>query len=155
MLYIPKTSPNCYVSSIVALNIYSPNGTGDWHSAATLNDDAYPSTDLYIYGSGEKYSTLHLLGNIGVIDGTERLNSMGYYPENTPVWIADHPRACVDYLYITVLQTGIIGMVMLDEWFPSIEDKESVYDLINRMEPFLNSLEFENLQLWKMKNPIE
>lgn len=154
MLYIPKTSPTCYVSSIVALNIYSPNGTGDWHSAATLNDDAYPSTDLYIYGDNQKYSTLHLLGNIGVIDGTERLNSMGYYPENTPVWIADHPRACVDYLYTAVLQTGSIGRVMLDEWFPSIEDKQSVYELVNQMEPFLNTLEFENLKLWKIKNPI-
>ena len=38
-------------------------------------------------------------------------------------------------------------MVMLDEWFPCIEDKRSVYDLINQMEPFLNSLEFDNLQL--------
>jgi hypothetical protein len=155
MLYIPPTSPDCYVSAIVALNIHSPNYTGDWHSAASLNDDAYPSTDFYIFGNGQKYSTLHLLGNTGVIDGTQRLNKMGYYPENTPVWIADHPRACVDFLYITVLQTGIIGMVMLDEWFPSIEDKESVYELVNQMEPFLNSLELENLQLWKMKNPIE
>jgi hypothetical protein len=153
MLYIPKTSPTCYVSGIVALNIRSPNGTGDWHSAAALNSDTYPS-DLYIYGDGQKYSTLHLLGNTGVIDGTKRLNSMGYYPENTPVWIADHPRACVDYLYIAVLQTGIIGGVMLDEWFPSIEDKQSVYQLVNQMEPFLNTLEFENLQLWKIKNPI-
>ena len=44
---------------------------------------------------------------------------------------------------------------MLDEWFPCIEDKEPVYALVNQMEPFLNSSEFENLQLWKMKNPIE
>ena len=153
MLRIPKTSPNCYVSGIIALNIRSPNGTGDWHSAAALNSDTYPA-DLYIYGNGQKYSTLHILGNAGVIDGTKRLNKMGYYPENTPVWIADHPRACVDYLYIAVLQTGIIGGVMLDEWFPSIEDKQSVYELVNQMEPFLNTLEFENLQLWKRKNPI-
>ena len=154
MLRIPKTTPNCYVGGIVALNIRSPNGTGDWHSAAALNSDTYPS-DLYIYGDGQKYSTLHLLGNAGVIDGTKRLNKMGYYPENTPVWIADHPRACVDYLYIAVLQTGIIGGVMLDEWFPSVQDKESVYELINQMEPFLTPSEFENLQLWKIKNPIE
>lgn len=155
MLYISKTSPSCYVSSIVALNIHSPNGTGDWHSVATLNDDAYPSTDLYIYGDDQKYSTLHLLRNTGVIDGTKRLNDMGYYPENTPVWIADHQRACVDYLYTAVLQTGSLGRVMLDEWFPSVQDKESVYELINQMEPFLTPSEFENLQLWKIKNPIE
>ena len=41
MLLIPPTQTNRYVSSLVALNIHSPNGTGDWHSAAALNDDAY------------------------------------------------------------------------------------------------------------------
>ena len=51
---------------------------------------------------------------------------MGYFPENTPVWIADHPRACVDYLYYAFLKTGTIGRVMLEEWFPSDEDKQSV-----------------------------
>lgn len=153
MLHIPPTEPDRYVSSIVALNVHSPNGTGDWHSAAALNDDAYPQ-DFYIYGKDQTRSTLHLLGNVGVIDGTNRFNEMGYYPENTPVWLADHPRACVDYLYTAVLQTGSIGEVMLDEWFPSSEDKQSVYDLLNQIEPHLNPKEWENLQLWKRKNPI-
>ena len=53
MLYIPQTHPKRYVSSIVALNVHSPNGTGDWHSAAALNDDAYPQ-DFYIYGETKK-----------------------------------------------------------------------------------------------------
>ncbi|HFC5894402.1 hypothetical protein [Neisseria lactamica] len=153
MLHIPPTEPDRYVSSIVALNVHSPNGTGDWHSAAALNDDAYPQ-DFYIYGKDQTRSTLHLLGNVGVIDGTNRFNEMGYYPENSPVWLADHPRACVDYLYTAVLQTGSIGEVMLDEWFPSSEDKQSVYDLLNQIEPHLNPKEWENLQLWKRKNPI-
>ena len=153
MLHIPPTEPDRYVSSIVALNVHSPNGTGDWHSAAALNDDAYPQ-DFYIYGKDQTRSTLHLLGNVGVIDGTNRFNEMGYYPENSPVWLADHPRACVDYLYTAVLQTGSIGEVMLDEWFPSSEDKQSVYDLLNQIEPHLNPKEGVNLQLWKRKNPI-
>lgn len=153
MLHIPPTEPVRYVSSIVALNVHSPNGTGDWHSAAALNDDAYPQ-DFYIYGKDQTRSTLHLLGSVGVIDGTNRFNEMGYYPENSPVWLADHPRACVDYLYTAVLQTGSIGEVMLDEWFPSSEDKQSVYDLLNQIEPHLNPKEWENLQLWKRKNPI-
>lgn len=81
MLYIPETSPDCYVSSIVALNIHSPNGTGDWHSAAALNDNAFP-LEFYLYGKGQVKNTNHLLGNLGVIDGTKRLNDMGYFPEH-------------------------------------------------------------------------
>ncbi|WP_159991063.1 hypothetical protein [Pelistega ratti] len=153
MLYIPQTQPNYYVSSIVALNVHSPNGTGDWHSAAALNDNAYPQ-DFYIYGKGQKRSTHHLLGNTGIIDGTHRFNEMGYYPENSPVWLADHPRACVDYLYTAVLQTGLIGRVILDDWFPNSEDKQSVYVLLNQIESQLNPQERENLRLWKQKNPI-
>lgn len=94
------------------------------------------------------------MGQNGIIDGTARLNKMGYYPENSPVWLADHPRACVDYLYTAVLQTGSIGRVILDDWFPNDEDKQSVYDLLNQIEPHLNAQEWENLQLWKRKKPI-
>lgn len=153
MLYIPQTNQECYVSSLVALNIYSPNYTGDWHTTASLGDNAYPQS-FYIYGNGQEHNTHHLLGNAGIIDGTKRLNEMGYYPENTPVWLADHPRACVDYLYTAVLQTGTIGRVILDDWFPSEEDKRSVYELLDQIEPNLTLQEWNNLQLWKSKNPI-
>lgn len=118
-----------------------------------MQQPSYPQ-DFYIYGKDQTRSTLHLLGNVGVIDGTNRFNEMGYYPENIPVWLADHPRACVDYLYTAVLQTGSIGRVILDDWFPSDEDKQSVYDLLNQIEPHLNTQEWGNLQLWKRKNPI-
>lgn len=63
MLHIPRTNQEYYVNSIVALNIHSPNDTGDWHSAATLDDNTYPQ-ELYIYGNGQKYNTHHLLGDI-------------------------------------------------------------------------------------------
>ncbi|OOH87235.1 hypothetical protein BMT54_10155 [Pasteurellaceae bacterium 15-036681] len=153
MLFIPPTRNDNYVSSIVALNIHSPNGTGDWHSAAALSQNAYPQ-DFYMYGKGHKRNTHHLLGDVGIIDGTKRLNDMGYYPENSPVWLADHPRACVDYLYTAVLQTGTIGRVILDDWFPDVEDKKSVYQLLNIIESNLTLQEKENLALWKRKNPM-
>ncbi|CAM5211160.1 hypothetical protein OURE66S_02699 [Oligella ureolytica] len=53
MLKIPSTSPMQYISSIVALNIHSPEGTGDWHSASSLSENAFP-LDLYFYGDEQK-----------------------------------------------------------------------------------------------------
>lgn len=153
MIQIPKTSPQNYLSALVALNIHSPEDTGDWHSCSTLGDKNYPLKH-YLFGDGQPCNTNHLLGSIGVIDGTHRLNKMGYFPENTPIWIADHPRACVDYLYYIVIQTGVLGCVMLDEWFPAIEDKERVYKLLDIIEPKLNNQEREILQRWKQRNPI-
>ncbi|AFI04653.1 hypothetical protein [Helicobacter cetorum] len=154
MLYIPPTSKEVYVSSIVALNIHSPQGTGDWHSSYVLRDNAFDDMGVYIYGEKQAHNTNKLLGNLGIIDGTERLNKMGYYPKNSPTYIADHPRACVDYLYMAVLKTGSLGRVMLDEWFPGIEDKKSVYELLEIMRPKLNDLERENLDKWIARNPI-
>lgn len=61
MLYIPETSPDCYISSIVALNIHSQKGTGDWHSTAALNDNAFPLA-FYLYGKGQVKNTNHLFG---------------------------------------------------------------------------------------------
>ena len=154
MLQIPITSKTRYVSSIVALNIHSPQGTGDWHSAAALSKEAFP-TDFYLYGDAQPYNTNAALGTEGIIDGTQRLQKMGYRPVHTPVWIADHPRALVDYLYYAVLKTGNLGRVMLDEWFPTAGDKQEVYALINRLEPILTEEEKGNLVLWKKKNPID
>ncbi|WP_104744528.1 hypothetical protein [Helicobacter acinonychis] len=145
MLYIPPTSKEVYVSSIVALNIHSPQGTGDWHSCYALMDNAFDDMGVYIYGEKQTHNTNGLLGNLGVIDNTARLNKMGYYPKNTPTYIAEHPRAHVDCLYVSVLQTGKLGVIMLDEWFPSIEYKESVYALIEIMRSKLNDLEKEIL----------
>ncbi|WP_163555668.1 hypothetical protein [Helicobacter suis] len=153
MLYIPPTSKEVYVSGIVALNIYSPELTGDWHSSSSLRENAFPM-DIYIYGKDQKYNTNYLLSDLGIIDGTKRLNSMGYHPQNTPVYIADHPRACADYLYIAVLQTGLLGVVMLDEWFPTIEDKQRVYALLEVMQSKLNNEKREILKAWMARNPI-
>lgn len=150
MIYIPPTNLKKYVSSIVALNIHSPNDTGDWHSDIALQENAYPQ-DFYIYGENQKRNTHHLLSDIGIIDGTQRLLDMGYFPQNQPVWIADHPRACVDYLYTAVLQTGLLGRVILDDWFASDEDKHSVVILMNLMQEKLNASEQEVLKLWKKR----
>ncbi|WP_185711719.1 hypothetical protein [Conchiformibius steedae] len=51
---------------------------------------------------------------------------MGIVSEHTPVFIADHPRACFDLLYVMVLQQGAIRSVILDDWFPCFADKQAV-----------------------------
>lgn len=153
MLFIPKTSPQVYLTGIPALNIISPKGTGDWHSATTLGLNSI-QMEYYIFGDNQPFSTNHLLGDAGIIDGTKRLKEMGYLPQEKPVWIADHPRACVDYLYINVLQTGIYGRVILDEWFPSPQDKKDVYAILDIMESNLTESEREHLKEWKKRNPV-
>ncbi len=154
MIYVPKTSQSTYISSILALNVISPEYTGDWHSCSYWDHPERSKIDLWIFGDGQKFNTNCLLGSLGVIDGTKRLNEMGYFPENKPVWIAEHSRAVVDLLYVTVLKSGNIGAIILDDWFPTIDDKKRVYSLLSIIEKKLDKKEYEILQKWKEKNPI-
>ena len=101
-----------------------------------------------------KVNTNALLGELGIIDGTVRLNQMGYHQNYSPVWVADHPRAFVDLLYISVLQSGKINTLTLDDWFPSIEDKERVYEVLSVLEKKLDNRQKGVLWQWKLKNPM-
>ncbi len=154
MIYLPKTSPQVYVSSILALNIPSPDNTGDWHPDIWECIENNEKISLWIFGEGQKFDTNILLGDLGVINGTSRLNAMGYYPDNSPVWIADHSRAFVDMLSITTLKSGNLRTLILDDWFPSIDDKKKVYEILDILEKKLNNREIETLLQWKKKNPI-
>jgi hypothetical protein len=154
MLKLSKTTPYIYVSSILALNIISPEHTGDWHSSVYWEHPEYSKLDLWIFGEGQKFNTNYFLGELGIIDGTERLNQMGYYQEYTPVWIADHPRAFTGMLCISVFHSGITDTLILDDWFPGIEDKERVYKVISVLERKLEKRQFDLLQKWKSRNPI-
>lgn len=154
MIDLPRTTPHIYVSSILALNISSPEHTGDWHSSVYWEHPENCKLDLWIFGEGQKFNTNALLGELGIIDGTVRLNQMGYHQKYSPVWVADHPRAFVDLLYISVLQSGKINTLTLDDWFPSIEDKERVYEVLSVLEKKLDNRQKEVLWQWKLKNPI-
>lgn len=154
MIDLPRTTPHIYVSSILALNISSPEHTGDWHSSVYWEHPENCKLDLWIFGEGQKFNTNGLLGQLGIIDGTVRLNQMGYHQKCSPVWVADHPRAFVDLLYVSVLQSGNINTLTLDDWFPSIEDKERVYEVLSVLEKKLDNRQKEVLQQWELQNPI-
>lgn len=74
MIFLPRTTPRIYVSSILALNINSPEHTGDWHSSMYWEHPENSKIDLWIFGDGQKFNTNHLLGELWIIDGTSRLN---------------------------------------------------------------------------------
>lgn len=155
MLSIPKTSPTKYVSSIVALNIHSDNGTGDWHTSDVLWTPDSIAEDVFIVGDGQRTNTIPLVGITGVSDKSDVLEKMGFLSLRAPVYAADHARACFDLIYQTVIIKNNINFVRLDDWFPSFEDKKSVYNLLELAEPKLTLEQRERLESWKIKNPLE
>ncbi|WP_201788264.1 hypothetical protein [Basilea psittacipulmonis] len=141
------------------MNIISPEGTGDWHSFAVFCNEKNLNPKYkyrHIFGEGQPphRNTNPYLGDRGIYDATDILHRMGYDPENTPVWAANHARAVVDCLYTAVLDNGITNSVILDEWFPAIEDKEKVYELIDILKPQLDERRRGVLEKWIQENPI-
>ena len=59
MLNLPRTTPQTYVSSILALNINSPEHTGDWHSSVYWDHPENGKLDLWIL---EKVRSLIQIG---------------------------------------------------------------------------------------------
>lgn len=66
MIDLPRTTPHIYVSSILALNISSPEHTGDWHSSVYWEHPENCKLDLWIFGEGQKFNTNGLLGELGI-----------------------------------------------------------------------------------------
>lgn len=59
MLNLPRTTPQTYVSSILALNINSLEHTGDWHSSVYWDHQENGKLDLWIL---EKVRSLIQIG---------------------------------------------------------------------------------------------
>ncbi len=99
-----------------------------------------------------KFNTNACFGSLGVIDGTERFFDFHYEPANTPVWLAEHFRACADLICCHVLETGELGLVMLKEWFPGEEDQRDVLDLPWILRLKLDDRKKKILDAWVEKN---
>lgn len=78
MIFLPRTTPRIYVSSILALNINSPEHTGDWHSSMYWDHLENSKIDLWIFGDGLNFNTNHLQ-NIMKFVGTQFHDNVDVY----------------------------------------------------------------------------
>jgi len=152
LLAIPETSPTRYISGIVALNILSENGAGDWHQTAVFHEPVVRTPRSFIIERGQDYDPSALLGDIGVIDVAEVLDRMGVPHPDGPVYAADHTRACADLVIGFILREKPADFVVLDDWMPRPEDKEPVFRLLDRARPGLTETQRVLLDDWVRKN---
>lgn len=129
-LSIPKTSPTRYLSGIVALNILSDAGTGDWHQDIFLRPRPTPPRS-FIIERGQEFDPSALLGDAGIYDASVMLDAMHVPHPDGPVYAATHARAIADLVLAAVLRGESPDFVALDDWMPSDEDKREVLDLLD------------------------
>jgi hypothetical protein len=158
VITIPPTTRERYLGGQAALNLPLPEGTGDWHMVDTFfmtratRPDWHPAA--LIFGKGCRLDTNPLLGDIGIYDCTDKLDELGIPHESKDAFAADHARAIADLVLCAVMEGGNPAFVILDDWMPGDEDKQKVYELLERALAGLTLEQKDKVLAWKEANPF-
>lgn len=148
-----STTKQQYITSIAALNIPCPEGTGDWHfSDCFIQHDSFvPKQQI---AGIDTLSTYDLLGDFGIFECSQILKKYGAspLPEGKKIYAANHYRAVVDMIFDLVKNgENITGAVILDDWFPEEQEKKTVYQLIDKLMPALSLEQWKVITEWKQQ----
>lgn len=142
---IPDTSPILYISGLQSLNLDLRDGTGvGWHFSNVWS--ARGKGEIKLYGKGTKRNTLHILGSYGIADRSKILKY------TLPVYIANHYRAAVDLVYVTLVRHNMIGELKgsADHFFPEGEQKEELVQQLLKLLPYLDEERRKKLERWML-----
>ena len=149
---LPETNIEHYLTAITALNIYSEDGTGDWHFSENFLEDVGFIPRKTVAGV-DTCSTNEYLGDEGVFNCYKTLLEAGVQPSTKDVFSADHYRAIADMVLDSIIKGyDIDGSIILDDWLPEQHEKERLYSLINSFKPALTEKQWQKIEAWKMKS---
>jgi len=155
ILAIPQTSPTRYISGIVALNIPSESGTGDWHQSSIFFVPRLKTPGSFIIELGQPFDPSELLGGVGIYDASPVLDSMRINHPEGPVYAASHARAIADLVIISLLRGTYPDHIDLDEWMPQDNDKAAVFALLRRASQKCDNKIVDALNKWINTNTLE
>jgi hypothetical protein len=154
-LVIPETSPTRYLSGIVALNIPSNEGTGDWHQTQIFFRPVVRVPRSFLVGHGLEFDPIPYVGETGIEDRTVDLDALGVEHPVGPVYAATHARAIVDLVLGAVVRGESPDFVALDDWMPRRDDKNAVLTLLDKANTRLDPRQVDTLRNWALKNLTE
>lgn len=146
---LPKTNYQHYLTGITALNIYSEDGTGDWHfSENFLEDENYiPRKQL---AGIDTCSSNEYLGKKGIFNCYQVLLESGLKPSTKEVFSADHYRAIADMLLDGIIKgNDIEASIIIDDWLPEDNEKEKLFCLLNNFKSALTKKQWQKIEAWK------
>lgn len=151
---IPKTSRSRYLSGMAALNLPSPNGTGDWHLVETFFRPRQQRSRTFLAGFGCETDTNSYLADHGIYECSAIMDELQIPHPQGEVYAANHARAIADLVLGAVLSDGSPDYIQLDDWMPSESDKKEVFDLICMAFSKLNPEQQHKVKVWQQKNSI-
>ncbi len=144
-----KTSPERYLTGLVALNVPSPEQTGgDWHFCGIFDSPDFPD-NLTLAGEGLEWNTNPIFGDYGIHECSDILRKKGIsIPQGVKVYSANHYRAILDMIYRSVSAGGIPYHIDIDGWLDSEEQKKTLLHLIDRYLPKFSPSEKDRVFSW-------
>ena len=149
---LSSTTKQRYITATAALNIPCPEGTGDWHFSNCFVQHGSYIPQQQIAGV-DTLSTHDLLGDYGIFECSKILREYGASPlPEGKIYAANHYRAVIDMIFDLVKNgIDITGAVILDDWFPEEQEKQTVYQLMDKIMPALSLEQRKVITQWKQE----
>ncbi|QSA99351.1 hypothetical protein JWZ97_19840 (plasmid) [Methylococcus sp. EFPC2] len=146
---LPATTRSRYLTAETALNIPTPEGTGDWHFAETFEGYGGRRPGRFCVAGVDTLDTTLWLGQEGLFDARSRLEPYGLHLPPGPVYAADHYRALADRV-ITAVVAGeaFEDCLLLEDWLPEAEEQERLMRLLEKARPALSALQWRRIVAW-------
>ncbi|WP_443700551.1 hypothetical protein [Pseudomonas sp.] len=131
-----RVSSQHYITGKAAINFTHPGSTtGGWHFLSYFDRETGVAK---VSLAGIHYpDTTSFFGDEGIVDVTEQMAKRGWSVESRKLYMADHYRAAADMVVRWALGDSDHCNVDIDEWFPSLTDKQRLLDLLDTGEPQL------------------
>lgn len=133
---LKRVSSQHYITGKAAINFpHQGSTTGGWHFLSYFDREAGVAK---VSLAGIHYpDTTSFFGDLGIIDVTDQMAQRGWSVEDRQLYMADHYRAAADMIVRWALGDSDHCNVDIDEWFPSLTDKQRLLDLLDTGEPQL------------------
>ncbi|MCK3843900.1 hypothetical protein [Pseudomonas sp. W15Feb34] len=145
---LKRVSHQHYITGKAAINFpYSGSSTGGWHFLSYFDRE---SGVAKVSLAGIHYpDTTDYLGDLGIIDVTDRLADLGWSVEGQRFFMADHYRAAADMIVRWALSESIHCSVEIDDWFPSRAERQRLLEILDTGKSKLSEVgRLQKVEAW-------
>lgn len=145
---LKRVSREHYITGKAAINFpHAGSTTGGWHFMSYFDREAGVAK---VSLAGIHYpDTSDFFGSSGILDVTVQLAERGWPVEGSSIFIADHYRAAADMIVKWTLSDSKHSNVEMAEWFPSLEDRQMLFTLLETgKQKLLDMGRLQKLEGW-------
>lgn len=153
---LPVTTRSRYLTAETALNIPSPEGTGDWHFAETFEGYGGRRPNRFCVAGVDTLDTTPWLGQEGIFDARSLLEPYGLRLPPGPIYAADHYRALAARVITAVVAGDAFeDSLPLDDWLAEAGEQARLMRLLEKAKFALSPPQWLRIAAWGARSGRE